>query len=275
MLLPDGFVLPPIPIILLLLVAAGVVGYLLIRSDPEITQYTVLALGPWMGLGGALHVLDVLALVPTGIRSFVAAPAVYVTTAIIAGGVWFCVTRPVIEERLTPSPSILLGSVGLLGLGIVATFIGISGYITSLYSLWWPFVSLVLGCLITFLVWVGFRYLSPEASAITRWSGILVIFGHVLDGVSTSVGVDVLGMGERTPLPLQIMEFAETLPVAEFIGVGWIFLLLKIAISVLVVWLFADFVEEQPRQAFLLLALIAAVGLGPAVHNLLLFMVIG
>jgi uncharacterized membrane protein len=42
-----------------------------------------------------------------------------------------------------------------------------------------------------------------------------------------------------------------------------------------VVVLFADYIEDEPTEGYLLLGFIAAVGLGPGVHNLLLFAVTG
>jgi len=54
-----------------------------------------------------------------------------------------------------------------------------------------------------------------------------------------------------------------------------VFLLVKLAVASAVVWLFAEFVRETPAEGYMLLGLIAALGLGPAAHNLLLFTVAG
>jgi uncharacterized membrane protein len=87
--------------------------------------------------------------------------------------------------------------------------------------------------------------------------------------------VDLLGFGERTPVSQAVLDVAASLPTAETFGVGWLFVLVKLAIAEVVVFLFADFVREDPTEGFLLLGAVAAVGLGPGVHNLLLFMVAG
>nr|NIS28553.1 DUF63 domain-containing protein [Actinomycetota bacterium]NIU64024.1 DUF63 domain-containing protein [Actinomycetota bacterium]NIW25823.1 DUF63 domain-containing protein [Actinomycetota bacterium]NIX20692.1 DUF63 domain-containing protein [Actinomycetota bacterium] len=68
---------------------------------------------------------------------------------------------------------------------------------------------------------------------------------------------------------------AGALPTAELLGVGWLFVAVKLGVAGAVVWLFADFVEDDPRQGYLLLAVVAAVGLGPGVHNLLLYAAAG
>ena len=111
-----------------------------------------------------------------------------------------------------------------------------------------------------------------EAVAQTGRVGAFVVFAHTLDGVSTAVGVDVLGAGEQTPLPRLIMEFAATLPTAQY-SVGWLFVLTKVLLAVLIVAVFADYVKEAPSRARAFLALLAAVGFGPGVFNLLVFLV--
>jgi uncharacterized membrane protein len=46
-----------------------------------------------------------------------------------------------------------------------------------------------------------------------------------------------------------------------------------VALATGVVLLLTDYVEEAPREGVLLLGLVAAVGLGPGAHNLVLFTV--
>jgi len=67
------------------------------------------------------------------------------------------------------------------------------------------------------------------------------------------------------------MEFAAHLPTEPYLGVGWLFVLVKVALVAVVVVLLADYVREVPGEGYLLLGLVAAVGLGPGVHNVLLF----
>jgi uncharacterized membrane protein len=120
---------------------------------------------------------------------------------------------------------------------------------------------------------VALGRVSPDAVAATGSSGLLVVFAHALDGVSTAVGVDFLRASERTPLSAAILEFAGTLPTADPLGVGWLFVIVKLALAAAIVHLFAGYVREDPGQAYLLLAVIAAVGLGPGTQNVLLFAV--
>jgi len=119
------------------------------------------------------------------------------------------------------------------------------------------------------------RRLRPAATATTGAVGLLALFGHTVDGVSTAVGVDVLGFGERTPLSRLILHAAETLPTAKLIGVGWLFVIVKMIVAGGVVVLFREYVADEPAEGYALLGFVAAVGLGPGVHNLLLFTVVG
>jgi uncharacterized membrane protein len=47
----------------------------------------------------------------------------------------------------------------------------------------------------------------------------------------------------------------------------------KLGLAAGVVVLLSEYVAEEPRQGTLLLGLVAAVGLGPGAHNLVLFTV--
>jgi uncharacterized membrane protein len=139
---------------------------------------------------------------------------------------------------------------------------------------YWSVVALVVATALAGAAWTVLRRFRPEAAAAGDL-GPLVVFAHTLDGVSTAVGVDVLGFGERTPLSRVILEFGASLPTAEFVGSGWPFVLVKVALAVVVVLALADSVREGAAEGYAVLALVVAVGLGPAVHNLVLFTVSG
>ena len=128
---------------------------------------------------------------------------------------------------------------------------------------------------LTAIGWLVLRRLRPAATATTGAVGLLALFGHTLDGVSTAIGVDVLGFGERTPLSRLILDTADALPTAELLGVGWLFVAVKIVVAGVVVVLFREYVADEPTEGYALLGFVAAVGFGPGVHNLLLFTVVG
>ena len=268
MVLPEGFALPPLPYLLGLLAAVALVGRALVRSDPVVSDRTVLALAPWVVVGSSLHALFVLGWVPAAVEPLLGTPAVYLSTFVVAGAVWLATIRAgAAPER----PLATTGS--LVALAVVGYALA-RGAPDGL-RLFWPLVGLLVAAVLAAALWAATRWTYPGVTAATGAVGALALFGHSLDAVSTAVGVDLLGFGERTPVSRAVLEVAASLPTAETLGVGWLFVLVKLVIAEAVVVLFADFVREDPREGFLLLGAVAAVGLGPGAHNLILFIVTG
>lgn len=264
--LPEGFALPPPPYLVTLLVAAAVVARAALRRRPAVTTERVLALAPWMALGSALHVLYVVGALPTLARPLAGTPAVYVTVAIAAVGAWTAADAVLDPARV--ARVLALGGGGLAAVAVAGVLA--VGAAAGTLSPVVPAASLVVAAVVAAAVWAGLTRVVPEVRA-TGALGVFAVFAHVFDGVSTAAGIDILGFGERTPLSRLIVDFAAGLPTAPVLGSGWLFVVVKIAIASLVVWLFADLVETDPTEARLLLGFVAAVGFGPATHNVLLF----
>jgi len=265
--LPEGFALPPLPYLFALAVGLVGVAALLVRRRPPVTEATVLALAPWMVLGSTLHVLYVVDVLPAVLRPLAGAPAVYLTVAVAAGATWLGADAAPIRETHR-----FLAAVGLVALvPVVAAALGAGvgrGSLRLLPSL----AILVLSALTAAATWTLLRRLRPGVVATGR-IGALAVAGHALDGVSTAVGVDLLGFGERTPLSALVLEFAASLPTAPLIGSGWLFVLVKLVVASVVVVALTETVREAPTEGRLLLGFVAAVGLGPGAHNVLLFAV--
>lgn len=268
MLLPDGVVLPPLPHLLVLTAAVSAIAVSLVRTRPEVSQSLVVSLAPWMVAGACMSVLYVVGGLPSSISPFFGTPAVYVTTFAVAGAVWLTADRfSSVTAPVAVAASGVFAAAFVLGvtLWLAAQFSSISAT--------WPAVGLAVSVALGAVVWTTVTRLLPETARETGALGALVVFGHTLDGVSTAIGIDILHFGERTPLARWIMEFAAGLPTADVLGVGWLFVLVKLTLAVVVVYLFTEYVRETPAEGYLLLGLVAAVGLGPGVHNLVLFTV--
>jgi uncharacterized membrane protein len=264
MVLPTGFALPPLPYLAVVAAAVVTVGFLLSRESPLVDDRTVLAFGPWMALGSALYVCFQLQVYPDVIAPLFGSPIVYATTFAGAGATW-------LGARRTSRPLLALAGVGAV-LALLPTAAALNyGVANDTLNLAWPLAAVVSAAVLGHVAWWLAERRRPQDVAIVGAAGALGVFGHVLDGTSTAVGVDVLGFGEQTPLSAAIMEFAASLPTHPYIGEGWLFVLVKTAIAVGVVLLLADYVREEATEGFLLLAFVAAVGLGPGVHNVLLF----
>ncbi|AGB15442.1 putative membrane protein [Halovivax ruber XH-70] len=276
MVLPEGFAIPPWYFTVVLLLGVAGVGALLWAIDPPVTDRTVLAFTPWMMFGSTLYVLgrDPISAFPEPIAPLFEAPSVYVTTAILAGFIWI-VANILHAGGLYRSIPRFVGICGTAFLSVFATAAIMTGIESGTFAPFWPVVAVVITGIVTAIGWLALSLWATEVAAITGLTGALVCFAQVLDGTSTAIGYDVLGAGEQVPLSTAVLELAGSLPTAEYIGAGWLFVLVKLTLALVVVWLFADLVRDRPRAGRIALGFVAAVGLGPGVHNLLLFTISG
>ncbi|RQG98840.1 DUF63 family protein [Natrarchaeobius oligotrophus] len=272
MVVPEGFVLPPWYLLVPLLVVFFGTATLLWTLEPPVTDRTVLAFAPWMMIGATAHVLYRLEVYPDAAAVLFASPGVYLVTATVGGLVW--ILGAFLEAGgLQRSKDRFLGIVGVVFFATSVLALLVESWNSGAFQPFWPVVAVVATGVVTALVWLALGLWFTDVAAVTGATGALVVFGHALDGISTAVGYDVLGASEEVPLSRLILEAGGALPTAEYVGAGWLFVVVKIVLAVVVLSLFKAYVEEEPTQARFLLALIAAVGLGPGVHNVLLFAV--
>ncbi|WP_255197259.1 DUF63 family protein [Halorarius litoreus] len=267
-LLPSGFALPPLPYLLAVVVGTLGVAGLLYRRGPRVTPRVVAAFAPWMVAGATGYALFQVGAVPAPIEPLFGNPIVYATTFVLAGLVWLAALGQPADRWDLPSVPGTLAATGGLVAGALLAYAAVVGLTGDGLSLFWPGVGLVVTVLLAGVTWVVLR--DRFDAGVTGTLGLLVVFGHVLDGVSTAVGTH-LGFGEQTPLSNVVIEFGADLPPAAFLGEAWLFVLVKLLLAAVVVSLFVDYVREAPGEGSLLLGVVAAVGLGPGAHNLVLF----
>ena len=273
--LPTSFALPPLPYLVVLIGGAGLVTVLLSAAEPEIDQRAVVSLLPWMAIGGTFHAFEQLGLYPPLYEPLFGTPAVYLTAFVLTAGVWLVLQGVGIVRG---NEDTVLRNLGLVGTGILVVLLVIrvwQSIAQPSFSPVWPAVSLIVALVLTVLVVLAISLWRTPVFVRTRYAGPVVIFAHALDGVSTAVGADVIGVSEQSPLPRLIMEFAGQLPTAEFAGVGWLFLLVKLAVAAAIVVSFNRYLQDEPVEGAIVFALIAAVGLGPAANNLVIFLAPG
>jgi uncharacterized membrane protein len=224
-----------------------------------------------MVVGSALHALHEVGAFAGWLAPLFGTPAVYLTTFFVAGAVWLFAVVGTAAGMFRSIPRL----VGMVGVNVASVLMV---YITWLGIQWgtiapvWPVVALGASIVVTgaAIVLLGLTY--TEAVALTEKAGAFVVFAHVLDGVTTAIGIDIIGVQERSPVPEAIMEFAAGLPTAQYVGSGWLFVLVKVALAMAIVALFADYVRDEPTRGFLALTAVGAVGFGPGVYNMLLFL---
>ncbi|UPM43359.1 DUF63 family protein [Halocatena salina] len=264
-LLPEGFVLPPLPYLVGIVLVSLVIVGVLYRQTPRITKQTVVALAPWMTVGAGLYALEQATVVPAVLAPFASAPTVYLTTFVVVGAIVAVVgDRQPARFAIDSTPGVVLITGTVVAIGVFAVA-GIAAVQSPPVHVFWPGVAVVGAAAITGGGWLLFRSFFPTAIEETGGAGLLVVFGHALDGLSTAVGLAFLGFGEQTPLSQLLIDAG---------GVG-LFVVVKVLLAVVIVGLLTDYVREEPSEGNLLLAAIAAVGLGPGVHNVVLFAIVG
>jgi uncharacterized membrane protein len=260
--------LPPLPYLVGLLAIGAVVAGVLWWRRPRISERVVVALVPWMLVGAGLRTLPQVGAAPEAVEPLLGTTSVYLTTFGVVGAVWAAVDYTADERTAT----FALGGSGLVGLLVVVAAAVAGGPTLEPF---WPVVAVGVALLVTAVAWVALRWYDPGVTEVMPLLGPVVVFGHALDGVSTSIGVDVLGFGEVTPTSRYVLEFAKGLPTAEYLGAGWLFVVIKLFAAGVIVHLFVNFVREEGEWSYLLLGVAGAVGLGPGAHNVLLYAVVG
>jgi Predicted membrane protein len=271
----SGFEVPSLVYLLVLLAGLVTVVALLYATRPPLTQRTVLAFVPWVASGAALHVFYQLGasarqqVYPVWAEPLFAAPAVYVTAFVLMGVVWLVA---VVVGTAQGGERLATRYLGVVGTGVLIALVGLLVW-QSLSPVLSPrpivpLLTLIGTAALTFVVYVLIGTWRAWVLAEARLVGGLVLFAHLLDGVSTAVAVDVFGTTERSLVPARIMEFAGTLPTESALGTGWLFVAVKLVVAALIVVAFADYVREEPVRGNLLFAAVIAVGLGPAMNNL-------
>jgi len=258
-----------------------------IADDPNL----YFAFVPFMLLGGALRVVEdgtdravgagVTPLVEYPLSSVIISPVIYGTVFVVTlVSLLACLEldrRGVLDSyyRATAGVGIAL---------VVATMAYLTvGALTTDYSTLYPSVlvsTVAIASALSYGLYWLFETYAPEVNSGTGLIGLLVIWGHAIDGVANVLladWLDVLSVPltyyPKHPANAFIISTTEALQPAGLtaaIGTSWPFLIVKLAVASLVVWLFNDeFLEESPRYALLLLIAVTAVGLGPGTRDML------
>lgn len=277
------FVIPPLLHSAFLLAGAGIIIALLYGIQPAVTQRTVIATVPWVVSGAILHVfyqvsqLYDVPIYPIWAEPLFSAPAVYLTTFLLMGAMWL-VASVVSLQSAAVTRDRVASYLAATGLGVMLPLLVLFGW-QAISPIFRPLeivlpvgglvASFVVGAAAYLLLGAWRTYIIAEA----RWAGFLVVFAHAFDGITTAIGAEFLpGFTERSVLPRLILDIARDLPTYPYIGAGWLFVVVKLALALAIVALFADYVIDRPRRGNLLFAAVAAVGLGPALNNFFLFL---
>ena len=277
-------------IVTLLFVLLGVL-LLLRRLDIGTDRGFFYALFPFMLFGGALRTIEDAGVSATraGFEPLISFPASALIISPFIYVTMFALTLAAVllSVRLESDGHVDRYEYPLAGIG-TALLVGSVGYLTYLgvateYATVYPqvLVATLVGATVSaWVTWkvVGSRY--PSLDAGTGFIGFVVIWAHAVDGVANVIGLNwmpALGAGSnlvpKHPVNAAIVEYTSRLLPEAVVAVtsdAWPFLIVKLAVATLVVWLFNDeLFDESPRYTILLLVAVVAVGLGPGTRDML------
>jgi uncharacterized membrane protein len=273
-----------------LLVALVGVVFLLRRLDLGSDRDFFYALLPFIFLGGALRVVEdandavpaAEALISYPLNTLLISPIIYFTVFVLTLG---AVIAAVAAERAG-----VVERYGQLLFGMGSALLLLTlGYLASLRLTgaegveFYPQVLIVVlvGATVAAVVnWVLIERFAPQVNAGTGTIGLVILWGHAVDGVANVVGLDwmtALGAGPnlipKHPVNQFVVDFtAATLPASVLAVTGdtWPFLLVKLVAATFVLWVFEEEIfDESPRYTMLLLVAVLAVGLGPGTRDML------
>jgi len=277
-------------VVVLLAMLIGVV-FLLRRLDIATELRFFFALFPFMLFGGAMRTVEDAGVAATaaGVEPLIGFPAsallispfiyftVFAFTLVCVIAAFALERRGVVDDYARPL--FALGTTGLaLAVGYLAVLAATTGYVTFYPQVLVP--TLVVATAATAGTWALATREVPTVRQGTGAAGIVIIWGHAIDGVANVIGLDwmpaLTGTANLVPkhvVNALIVEWTGRLlpaSVSAVTGDAWPFLLVKLAAATFVVWIFnGEMYEESPRYTLLLLITVLAVGLGPGTRDML------
>ncbi|ELZ83014.1 hypothetical protein C453_13451 [Haloferax elongans ATCC BAA-1513] len=273
-----------------LIIALTGVVFLLRRLDIGDDPRFFFSLVPFMFFGGAFRVIEDAndtpgvadALITYPVNTLIISPVIYVTV--------FAITLVAVVGSVTAERSGLIDDYvkPLFGAGVAVLAVSLAyllwaGLTGSQGATFYPqvLVVILLGSTVAAAAaWWLIERFAPDVNKGTGKIGLMVLWGHAVDGVANVVGLNwmtAIGAGNnlipKHPVNQAVVDItASTLPdsVLAITGDAWPFLLVKLVAATAVIWVFDEQIfEESPRYAILLLIAVLAVGLGPGTRDML------
>lgn len=235
------------------------------RFDVGGERNVVLYLVPFIVGGGMLRVVEDVAtqtaLVNPPLQYLLISPLIYFLMAAIVFVVLLLGVYLERRDMLTDYRYALL-------FGGSAFLVAVLGVIVSAadVAVWWMGPAVLGGAAVILAVYAGLlQYTAgsvPQAAVLLNTEGLLVLYGHLVDGVSTALALDLLDMHEKHPVARTFIEYTGS-PYA-FIGLK----LVVLSIILYVMYEDEDLRTDDPIFFNLILIGVLAVGMGPGIRNM-------
>ena len=292
---PGYTVVSTLGYIVVLVFMLGGLYLLLQRIDLHPYRKFFLALFPFMLFGGALRTVEdafvqALRAGETPALEFPASslfisPIIYFTVFFIALSAVLA-SKLLYRRGYTATWTTPLAATGVGWLSLASGYLVFLSATTD-YIDFEPTITLTIVGLATVsagAVYVGAERFQPSINAGTGLIGLVVLWGHAIDGFANVLANDwthVWDLGveysPKHPFNEFVISTTGSLQGGDaiagvYVGEAWPFALVKLAVPLAIVALFdREFMEESPRFAILLLGAILAVGLGPGTRDMLRF----
>lgn len=267
------------------------VYFLLQRVDLRPYSEFLLALVPFMLFGGAFRVVEdatdaaatagVDPAIGYPLNTLLISPVIYGTVFVLSLGA-LLLAKWIQGQGLADTFYYPLAGIGLtILLGTLSYLIVLA--FTRDYVHFYPLIVLTvvgLATLIAVAVYLGFERYAPEVNAGTGILGLVVLWGHAVDGVANVAATDWVHRfydlgpyGSKHVFNQFVIDVTSAVQpewLNAAIGTAWPFLVVKVAVAAAIVYLFDEtFMEENPRYSIMLLGAVVAVGLGPGTRDVL------
>jgi uncharacterized membrane protein len=267
------------------------VYFLLKRLDLRPYSEFFFALVPFMLFGGALRVVEdatdaaigagVEPAITYPLNTLLISPVIYWTAFLLTLG-GLLIAKQLQNRGVSRTYHYPLGAIGVMA--VLATVAHLTNLaVTREYVAFHPGVLItvmVLAVVIAVGIYLGFERYKPRVNAGTGLVGLVVVWGHAVDGVANvlasdwtyAFGIDLV-YGSKHVFNRFIVNLTGQVQPAWLtaaVGDSWPFLVVKVLVAAGIVALFdEEFIAESPRYSIMLLTAIVAVGLGPGTRDVL------
>lgn len=259
----------------LLAITLAVIILVLYTYHPRVSQQTLLASIPWLLVGATLPLIRNFAPYPRLVATIFRQPWSYLLAIAIPGLIWLLLLDLSMASRGEQHHSAYLGMIGIGTSLPLVTFLILAAPTTSLTRLAVGVLVPLIALLAAIVIVFSFGFWHPDLVAYADRAAGFVIFGSLLHGTGTIIGVTANGPAAHSWLSTAVFELVTRHSLGTAVGMmpmttwAWLFLWIKIAIAIIVVAKLGDFVSEAPAPVYGLFGIFGAITLAPGLSGLL------